>query len=298
MDQHYVSRCYLQNFTSRPTGPKRTPAVWVADLRTKTFWERAPRNLANRPNYYAVTRDDGTKDHSLEHFMTSLETAAAPVLRAVRQGRYDLCDKELIDLLGLACMHFARVPAMRDIYDLRRFERAQERMADLASDKSRLENAIKGAFPGREISPDQVEGVWRMIHTPESFTMSLNPEASLNDVIAIHNRAVNEFQHMRWQLLIAEYGEFITGDRPVSMLSFDDADTVRKLLLRAPRTQIAFPVCPQVCLFGTWRQRAPRVASVSPSRLVDINRQTRWFAQEQCYSATRAGAKWAIEYVP
>jgi hypothetical protein len=299
VNRHYLSRCYLRNFTTEPVPTGHKPSLRVADLRRKKLTQRAPKNVACIPDYYAGRLEDGTLDHSIEtQLWASIEADAAPVLRAVRRGRYELSDAELGVLVSIACVHFTRVPAVRQLFEAHRLRDAGAMAGALGSDRPRLERTITEAFPGRPFSEATLQNVWEMASNPDRYTLSIAPEATLNDIVEFTEGVAEAFNRMHWMLLVvATGGEFITSDRPVST-GGADAAAVRALKLLAPDLEVAFPICPQACLLGNWKHDAPRLAAITPDSLVDVNRRTRLGAVDACFSASRDLARWALDFVP
>jgi hypothetical protein len=107
--QHYVTRAYLEGFLS----PSEQHLVCYG--RGKGPFRKSPLDAASRRNYYAVRKQDGSWDDSLETLIgKTVEDPGLPVLQKLASGRTRLNWDERDRITLLLALQEMRTPAARE----------------------------------------------------------------------------------------------------------------------------------------------------------------------------------------
>lgn len=227
---HYVPEAYLRAFTDSdgqltvfrkcsPTIPFRT----------------SPTNVALEQYYYAFTRDDDVRDtDSLEQVFSEVETGW-PHLVAKLSMR-EASDEMTHDLLQFACLQRARVPAIRDAYELMRADNAGH-IAQLLQRLGKLPEAPAG-------SQDILERV----------EIAIDPESSLKAIGITLNGIIERILPMLGFRVFHNQTrvDFITSDNPVIwFIPYKNDEYVKPYEMRpkAP-LEFFFPLTPRLLLVG------------------------------------------------
>ena len=115
MHAHYLPACYLKGFIDPASEVERgkpgEPYVWVRNPSTRVWKNRAPHNIAKRPDYYAVTMPDGRKNQAREEALMQLESAVAPILRRI-PNEDTLLPDDPATLILFASTMYLRLPTV------------------------------------------------------------------------------------------------------------------------------------------------------------------------------------------
>src|SRR4051812_9926725 len=111
MNAHYLPRCYLRGFVDPAGGKPRR--IWVHTFNLASWESRRPDEVATLPDYYAITRPDGTKDQAWETRLGRLENAVAPILRRIARSDA-FSDVDMEALITFAGIMYLRLPVVHE----------------------------------------------------------------------------------------------------------------------------------------------------------------------------------------
>ncbi len=237
--QHYVTRAYLEGFL-RPSSRQLH-----CYGRSRGPFARSPEDLASQRNYYALRRDDGSWDDSLEMLLgEAVESPGLPVLQKLASGKTRLTWLERERLALLMAFQETRTPAAR--------EKARE-LSKLLND--RIISEVRSGNPEQKSIK-----LWG-----ESGVLDVTLEQMIKDqevlcddhVMEIHRmmagaalKLAKVYKHMKFTVLfpIGEE-EFITSDTPVIRV-FPGGPSVGAGLDR-PNVEVRFPLSRRAFLILT-----------------------------------------------
>jgi hypothetical protein len=227
---HYVPRAYLAAFLAGDglltAYRKESPA---------TPFRTTPENVALERYYYAFTREDGSRDvDSLEGIFGLAESEWPSLIERIK--RNDNSNETTQDLLEFACLQRARVPAVRDSYELMR--------ADGAMHVARVMNRM-GALPE---APEDFEAAL------EGIEVAVDPESSLRAIsIALEGMSKKLLPLLGFVVLENRTPfDFITSDNPVIWFTPYKHEQHIKPYEVSPHAPVEFlfPITPRYVLLG------------------------------------------------
>jgi len=294
VDQHTVTRSYLEAFCDPVTPELHAPSIWVVRLRDGSIKRRAPHNVAVEVDYYSRRLPSGEVDDGFERILSGVESAAAPILRRIRAGSFSLTDEERERLAIFVSFMMVRVPSFRK-YLARAVNKVAESLMRAMAQSPDFPS--KPAIVKHSLSPEQVN---RMRHLAlnagspeEGYTIEAAPEMSLGYAFKAALTPVPYLLGMRWQFLISKGDPFITGDTPVTKRN----DRIRPPLaagISLPDTEVTFPIGPSVCFRAWWRD-GQGVVEISGGEVADVNRERVRFAEREVFASSEGAAKAALD---
>ena len=208
---HYVTRAYLEGM--RAPGESR---LWVYERNSDRVFRNVPKNLASRRAYYTVSRKDGVEEDKLEKLLgTEVEGPGIAAIRRLSRESKQLHWEERIQATALIAFQELRVPYMR--------EQLARMMKGLI--KGFMDSAI--GVPGmleEDLNKLQREGKASEAVTAEDLRkvvreggidIVMKPEASLMAMGHAVKTLMMTYAELKWEVLIAREGEFVTSDCPV-----------------------------------------------------------------------------------
>ncbi|WP_189644796.1 DUF4238 domain-containing protein [Luteimonas gilva] len=228
---HYVPEAYLRAFTD---GDGRL-TVFRKDAPSTPF-RTSPSDVALEQYYYAFTRSDEVRDtDSFEQIFSDIESGWPEIINRLKSG--DVSDEVTHDLLQFACLQRARVPAVRDAYEIMR--------ADSVGHIARLLQRM-GKLP--DAPPDSKDILDRV-------EISIDPESSLEAIALTLDGMVERVLptlgfriiHNRTRI------SFVTSDNPVMwFIPYKNENEIKpyEMIPGAPM-EFLFPLTPRLILLGT-----------------------------------------------
>lgn len=296
MDHHTVPRFYLKGFRDPTVPGAQGPRVWQADLRDRRVELRSPKSMAKAANYYAIVRDGGEPDHTVEReFLQRIETAAAPVLAQLVAGGFQLTQQQRAYLATFMASLRSRVPAWRNAVEEKVGEVAEAVIRVAAQSQERFERVLRRRSPrARCLSSAEIENLRQAVLTPGNFAYRGAPEASLRPMLRLTATLERLLFKMAWTFVTPPRGRtFITGDNPVhwhdptAAPPFDAGLMSRNAIL-------SFPMTPQVCLMGAWRDHLPISHPGTEDVVENLNKRVVRIAERYVFTASKAEAEAAL----
>jgi hypothetical protein len=227
---HYVPETYLNPFR----GDDGKLTVFRKSDPAEPF-RVAPSNIALERYYYAFTREDGTRDSdTLEQTFSQAETQWPSIVSQLSCG--SISEQITHDLLQFACLQRARVPAVRDAFELMRAD-ATLLNAKLLQRLGKLPDLPAG-------SEDLLDRV----------VVSIDPESSLKAIeLTIGGMADRVLPLLGFMVVHNQTRvDFITSDNPVMYFipRKDEALTKPYEIRPGAPLEFLFPLTPRMLLLG------------------------------------------------
>jgi hypothetical protein len=108
---HYLPVFYLRGFTSET--PKDKGFVWVYE-KAKTPRRSKPENEAHERDLYAFEDEEGERHDHLEQLLSDIESAVAPLFRAIEDGYHEFHPVDWEGLTYFMALMWLRGPTGRD----------------------------------------------------------------------------------------------------------------------------------------------------------------------------------------
>jgi hypothetical protein len=292
MDQHYITRGYLSGFCDPETPERQMPWIWIGHLQEGRVTRRAPKNVATRPNYYSVERD-GRAEHAAEQLLSTIESNGVPILRKIRSGQFALSDEERAHLALFMGFMVTRTPGFRGFMERAAGKHAESVMRVMAQHPEYFRRTARAAAEaaGHSVTDEQIERARLSGLAPERhYIVRGTVEFSLAQALKLAETPGREMLAMRWHFAVTPAHEpFITSDAPVTWRHPSGVAGLRRR-----RTEMSFPISPQICLNGTHTE-PEGVQDATPERVRDLNRERVRFADTQAFANTEAAGEQAVK---
>jgi hypothetical protein len=230
--QHYVTKAYLQGFLC----PSEQHLVCYGRGGKGPF-KSSPEDLACQRNYYALRKEDGTWDDSIEKLIAStVEDPGLPVIQKLASGKTRLSWQERNRIALLIAFQETRTPFARE--RARGFSKLlNERILQAVRSADPLQdsiNLIGESGAANSVSLDQIVKDHEVLcddHAMEIHRSLTGGALKLADV----------YKHMKFTVCYpAGNEEFITTDTPVIRV-FHDAEPLGAGLNRRD-VEVRFPL--------------------------------------------------------
>lgn len=255
---HYLSQCYLKEFTK---GRGKKSKLAVIDFREKKTFETTPRNVGGIRDFNRIDVE-GVVPNMLERKISEFESDAARALKNLNETRDFSGDiKDII--LNLIALIAIRSPERRE--HLRSFHAdIAERMTSLSLEsKERWESQIKRI---KEENPEFDNSVSyeeaKEFFESKNYTIEVAREYHIHMEMVQMETIIPLLFGRSWVLLTANAATspFITSDNPVC-LSWKEPEKVPPLYRNSPGfglkgTQIYFPVSKGLALIGDFEEES------------------------------------------
>lgn len=223
---HLAPECYLE--------------AWANDRRhvgviLRRTGRRLVTNVDNatvRAKFFTLILPDGTESDQVEKGLAQIEGDTVGVLRRVRAGEWPISVKDRAVLSTLIAMQIGRSPWLRES-----FIDGINQIAEMADALERDGHKLRVDLRSAGEQTGEVTSAELRASVAQLPVNSLRTASRLAEPIAL----------MRWILVTASDGEFITGDHPVVHWPPEDQPLwMGTGLLTAART--TFPISRRLCL--------------------------------------------------
>jgi hypothetical protein len=272
MRQHLVPVSHLNGFVD-PDLPQGQVWTWTSD--STTWQHKHPKAIAWKPDYYAVSGEDGEVSMLAEGMLSDIEDLMAKVLRGKlsRQERMDQTERSCVSLF-VAMMHL-RVPAnhrcISDSYSriatkmLTMMHQEYSKRPDSLEAKKEDCRRKTGKCDWAQLSPDDLDPSHfsEIRPTHESvIRRSFGPMFEFADVVL----------HMGWTFYVSKPPDFfITSDNPVHIVDTSGTHPLHGRGLLSKDTNVTLPITRNMALVAGWRSQGEHYAQASTSVVEEIN---------------------------
>jgi hypothetical protein len=211
VQQHFVTASYLAGFTH---DGNRDSQLYVYERNTERMFRVIPDEAAKRRNYYSIPTSTGLNDQ-VDVMITALEGQAMPSLRKLLLKDYNLSTFERALLAFLIAFQEFRTPWARANFQKMEVSLTEHLTHSAANAPGYLEQIFKqleaeGKADG-SVSPNQLRNALR----DERIKLVAQPHAGIDLMVSTSQAIGNIYTQMRWTVLHAMEGEFLTSDAPV-----------------------------------------------------------------------------------
>lgn len=276
--QHWVPRSYLKAWADPGTPSEQEPYTWVFPKEGGEGRRRAPSNLFTETDMYTIQMPDGSRDLTLEHGLSQLESEFARIRDEAIRNKFDLDEEDRVHLCAFSAAAQIRSRAQRNHIKqqwagvLEDLEAMQEALRDATSEQRR---AMRTIGPSRKTPSMGIDDVRRLAQSPLQEVLGPTIAAQL-PILARMNMTI---------LCTEEDPGFITSDAPC--VWFDPEWHTRPFLFQAPglaykTIEVTLPIAPTSLLILTWADLGDGqlYMKIHPSIVDDLNRRTRGHADE------------------
>jgi hypothetical protein len=257
--QHIVPRLHLQHFAGQnPPGQ-----VWTYDAIAGRSWSAIPDETGKQSHFYSAEQRDGTMDPRLEKFLAGVEDRAAPAYVVLLEGRFPAPQGRINFAQFIALMH-TRTTAMRRMAAEVIGRSAQIHQYAYASNTEAFDSLTRrvGAAKGEPIDPAIREQIRQKMLDPSGYVMEVAKEATFM-ALGASDKLTPIFNKMKWTIVEAQHGYFITSDNPVVL--WVDPKTRHPIYgdhgFLNNTAEVTFPLSPKRLLLMSWQEAVPEYAS-------------------------------------
>jgi len=278
---HYVPRFYLANFSSFDGQKHR---LWVYEKGREPRIS-TPVHEGYSNDFYAFL-ENGQRNTEVEKWLANLETAVAPLIAELVQGKRGPSPNERVVLAAFMGTLFTRTPFGRQM-DEKLFAPAVTNRAKAAAHDPeafyKLYGELDPELPSQEWAEqarqDVLSGKSEELEADESFRL-----ASMIQVGIQYRKVLSE---MDWQFIHSPDDQlFITSDNPV-ICEMGDPNDPRAVHLRSgpnhPNAAAWLPLTSRVCLL-MHRGLVPGIATAPAATVRAINKRIMMCADKRIYA--------------
>jgi hypothetical protein len=283
---HFYPRLCLQHFAGTEPGGQ----VWTYDAISGKVWSAIPEETAVETHFYSAEQPDGTMDTRVEDFLSDVESRAAPVYEGLLSGIVPGAAQARTDFAQFLAVMYARTPTMRRMSAEIHGRGLQIHSYAYASDDEAFERLTRQVEneKGEPMDPQIKEEIRKRLLDPSGFELVVPKELTLS-ALTISDRLVPLFYKMKWSLLSAGHGFFITSDNPV----------VREVDPRSRHpiygdhgflnrsAEVTFPLSPKLILLLSWDQDAPDQAELKRQHVELMNNARAACSERYLYAHLR-----------
>lgn len=259
MQQHFVSSCYLANFTDPATPSGHEPYLWRRRRGEDRWRRRAPRKVARAPEYYsAKSATTGVIHRQVEDVWASIESYAAPVLKKFGGPPFLLTSDERVRIAYFVAATYMRAPAIVEhVKDF--IARGHMTMLSVSHqsfardpDVMRRTMAQFASETGYPVPPDVTPDAF----DPAHFRVEVPTTEAFRVMLPTLDEMARRIWILGWTFFVPGDPDdiFVTSDNPYCMVNPEDPLTGSGLARRA--IEVTIPLHPRVALVA--RHREPR----------------------------------------
>jgi Protein of unknown function (DUF4238) len=283
--QHYIPRSYLEAWCDPNTPEGQEPYLWMFTRDGTDRRRKAPQNVFHETEFYTLKKIDGTRDLSLEHGLSELESQFATLRTNKLNGRLPLTTRERIVLCAFTAAMYARTKASGD--------RERPLWKELLDKMKKMDDWYRNATP---------EQLAKMASLPIAFDPGEKYAVSVEEVRQVVEAPVKHLLDagisaatplfMACDMAILETSTkpgFVTSDDPcvwADPQGFKRPFPYQGPALAYPSIEIHLPISPTQCLFLNRQQKRGYIHLADHGPLADAkvvaeaNRRTIHYASE------------------
>lgn len=239
---HILPQFYLEFFS-------RNGRLQIYDRNKQEFREGTPLGTAFQKHFYSVERKDGTKDASIEKWLSNIEGRAKAAILTLKQRKPLSHEGEAYLALFAGLMWTRTVEFDRSVKLI-----AEPLLKKALRDVVTFENA-KTFFSDREesLNPALLETkaseVFRILSS-DTFKIELNRNMPLQQMVNVAGETADILLGMNWIYMHPpSRGSFVTCDNPFILIPPDDyRDGTTRLGLATPGVFVLLPLAQDLAL--------------------------------------------------
>jgi hypothetical protein len=243
--QHFVTAAYLVGFTPSAS---RDSHLWVYERNTEKIFRLIPDEAAKRRNYYSIPQKKGGFDDTVDTMLTGLEGQAMPSLQKLLARDYNLSTFERALLAYLIAFQEFRTPWARASFQKMEVSLTEQMMRVAAKAPGYLEQKLEELKANGEIDGSVPADKIRDALKNEKIKLVARPHAGIDTMVSLGQRIGDIYTQMRWTVLHAKEGEFLTSDAPVVRRDPGFREGLYGGGLMSPTAEVWFPLSKVSCL--------------------------------------------------
>jgi hypothetical protein len=264
---HYISQFYLNYFSPK----NREGLIWVYS-NNKCELRSIKKHVASIEDYYTIETDTGYSN-SIEQEFSKIEANVGRIMKKLSNNDFNLDDKEIADIVLYMSYLRARIPATRDSISAPITNERRLLLKMLANNEA-LFNQEKsdiqeGLGNGKEITFKEFqEYINQNLH---KIDLGPSQNENIKNMLVAAEELYSMLIRMKWIFLISPKDYyFITTDRPVFPF-------INNWKMPYPPgfafkdVEVYFPLTPNLCILGSYRDLENTVYKVSGDMVNSIN---------------------------
>ena len=248
--QHFVPECYLRSWCDPDCPSEYEPYIWLFERDGSTPRKKSPSNIFKETDFYTVEKADGTRDLSLEHGLSGLESKFASIRERKLSNQLPLTEEEHAYLGVFVAAAQFRTRSSRE-HHASQWQHALDLMDDLAEGMANATHEQKRTAAGisnasSESNSLSHEQVRRLAEYPLQ-TMMPGILQAVTPVLTSMNMLI---------LNTEDPVGFITSDQPVTWFdpeAYKLPPIYRSPALASPTIEVTMPISPKQCLIFAWQ---------------------------------------------
>ncbi|SCX52980.1 DUF4238 domain-containing protein [Variovorax sp. EL159] len=282
---HFISQCYLRGFTRN--GSKKSKLYVVSLAEHKTF-ESVPGGVAKIRDF---NRAEGLPAGEVERMLAGFEGAIATALKRICADRSLDATAAWEEVLYLVALFAVRHPVQRQKTQATA-ELAAKTVLDLLTADEESWNSYQRI--AREHGRINTEEDFFSLADGRAFaagyTVELPTSYHIGLELMVLEHVLKTLVERKWTLCIAgpEAGNFVTSDRPVTLVHSDGATAGpdRQLAHGIPGTDLYFPIDRRLMAIGRF-EGPSEVRTLDAESVAALNSITFANAHREVYCADR-----------
>jgi hypothetical protein len=263
--QHEVPRFYLERFANKQTGQ-----VECRDLLEQKTYRQLPRELCTLRDGYAVSREDGTLDHTADEILQRCENLGASVYdRVIR--RETLNNEERSDFSTFLAGMYVRSPFyLRNMGQL--MGNTILTMAQQFADNNDAWKKLESKQPESGRDDPGLSERMRDLFLEGKIDIDITREGTIQAINALP-KVAEVIHKMNWSIARASRGSLITSDSPLTPTTLPGAPTgFYGHGLSSPFVILTLPLSSSVGWVGHWTKHIPKYEWLSEAHIREFNR--------------------------
>lgn len=258
---HYVPAGYQAAWIS-PNSAK--PVVWVYRKDGSPHRQQSPKDTAMEKKRHSPT---------LESALQDFDSDGLAALRAVFQREQPPDETNRRHVLRYIALLMTRtVAAQREVQKALEVAGLQsgQYMADDEATWEKTREHLTNVNPGETIDFDSMRAQGREFE--KNFTAQVDPKRAMLVALSLAGQYMQPLSVMKWNLMKAGRGRFITSDHPVvEFLPHPDGSVQFGGGIARLNGRIFFPASPRHCLVLSHRPKPSFLCPVSPEEVEAVN---------------------------
>lgn len=271
INQHHTPRFYLEYFTDKNAGGH----LWSYDKQALSVRNADPKEVAKQRHYYTIMGNDGILDYSLEKALSDIEGKARVIYNDVIESVSNIGHEHKLAFSSFLATQYVRGPSMRRMISELYGRLIQHMNHTIGRSDDAFHSSIKKYITetNTELTEEEIEDIRGVMLDPSDFTLQVPQQLTLS-AFACVDELTEIILQMKWTLLEARHGYFITGDNPLvqavpmSRLGsvYDNTGFTNRY------SEITFPLSSQRALLITWGTVSDSILKLGRQQVNDLNK--------------------------
>lgn len=271
-DQHWVPKSYLEAWIDPNTPSNYTGYVWRFSKDGSIREGRAPKNIFKESNFYTKTASDGSRDLSIEHTLSTVESKFTSTQKHKLSSNQKLTPEDISNIIAFVSVmsHRTKLPRDTEVDRWNYVLKVRDNMAEC------IKNPLHPP-----LSPLQL--ISRQCSMSHEVVKKIAKEPIASILITASRVRAEILTKMNMHIICApENLDFITSDHPC--VDFDPFYSSKHIALSCQSIEITLPISPKQMVIFFWgtRNQSPEYEYVLAKEkdVNEFNRRTRFFCDE------------------